>query len=138
MADKQSREGEFKQLYGNNEVSVREENILYRCINCSNHEVIENGIDGIGCADCGGHLNPLGYTNLQVTSIKTKSVGSFHVDIDCSDALTGLKAVQREAKKATHSLKELEKQQERMNYGVDFGVGKDTTVIYRPEVSCDE
>lgn len=36
------------------------------------------------------------------------------VDIDCSDALKGLKAVQREAKKATAALKELEEQQKKV------------------------
>lgn len=39
---------------------------------------------------------------------KKKSVGTIAVDIDCSDALTGLKSIQREAKKATAALKELE------------------------------
>jgi len=52
------------------------------------------------------------------------SVGGFHVDIDCSEALTGLKAVQREARKATAALKELEAQQDKMAY-----------LPIRPEVS---
>jgi len=36
---------------------------------------------------------------------------SIDVDIDCSEALKGLKAITREAKKATSALKELEQQQ---------------------------
>lgn len=36
------------------------------------------------------------------------------VEIDCSEALKGLKAVTREAKKATSALQELEEQQKRV------------------------
>ncbi|WP_163526117.1 hypothetical protein [Halobacillus ihumii] len=39
---------------------------------------------------------------------KKKSAGKLSIDVDCSDALTGLKAVQREAKKATGALREFE------------------------------
>ncbi|ADU30993.1 hypothetical protein [Evansella cellulosilytica] len=42
-----------------------------------------------------------------------QSIGKLTVDIDCSDALKGLKAIQREAKKATAALKELEEQQKK-------------------------
>jgi hypothetical protein len=38
---------------------------------------------------------------------------SIHLNVDCSEALTGLKAVTREAKKATAALKELEEQQKK-------------------------
>ncbi|MDF2534398.1 MAG: hypothetical protein K0R18_555 [Bacillales bacterium] len=38
---------------------------------------------------------------------------SIKIDIDCSDALKGLKAVTREAKNATSALKEFEEQQKR-------------------------
>lgn len=39
---------------------------------------------------------------------------SIEVDIDASDAMKGLKAIQREARKATAALKELEEQQNRI------------------------
>jgi hypothetical protein len=42
------------------------------------------------------------------------SSGTISVDIDCSEALKGLKAVTREAKKATSALQELEEQQKRI------------------------
>jgi hypothetical protein len=42
------------------------------------------------------------------------NIGTISVDIDCSDALKGLKAVTREAKKATSALQELEEQQKRI------------------------
>jgi hypothetical protein len=42
------------------------------------------------------------------------SVETLTVEIDCSDALKGLKAVTREAKKATSALQELEEQQKRV------------------------
>lgn len=44
---------------------------------------------------------------------KQVNVGEFKVDIDCSEALIGLKAVQREARKVTQALKELEEQQKK-------------------------
>ncbi|SET42109.1 hypothetical protein SAMN05216389_1117 [Oceanobacillus limi] len=40
---------------------------------------------------------------------------SIKVDVDCSDALTGLKAIQREAKKATQTLRELEAERDRQD-----------------------
>lgn len=52
------------------------------------------------------------YKLRELNSVKeSKSVGSFHIDINCENALKGLKAVQREARKTTQSLKELEEQQ---------------------------
>ncbi len=42
------------------------------------------------------------------------------LDVDCSEALTGLKAIQREAKKATQALKELEAQESGTIHGVDY------------------
>ena len=45
---------------------------------------------------------------------------SIEVDVDVSEALTGLKALQREAKKATQALRELETQQERVIPGETF------------------
>lgn len=51
-----------------------------------------------------------------VTAVKKKSIGSLTLDIDCSDALTGLKSVQREAKKATAALKELDDQMSKRRY----------------------
>ena len=39
------------------------------------------------------------------------------INVDVSEALTGLKAVQREAKKATQALRELESQMKRVNGG---------------------
>lgn len=48
------------------------------------------------------------------------------VNVDCSQALTGLKAVTREAKKATAALKELEEQQEKMDKGRYLGKYSET------------
>jgi hypothetical protein len=51
---------------------------------------------------------------------------SVKVNVDCTDALTGLKAVTREAKNATAALKELEEQQEKMKSGRQFNQYGDT------------
>jgi diaminopimelate decarboxylase len=42
-----------------------------------------------------------------------RTIGQLTIDIDCSGALKGLKAITREAKKATQALKELEEQQKK-------------------------
>ncbi|SMQ75939.1 hypothetical protein SAMN05444673_2576 [Bacillus sp. OV166] len=46
------------------------------------------------------------------------------IDVDCSYALKGLKAVTREAKRATEALKELEQQQKNMANTFDVSVIK--------------
>lgn len=48
---------------------------------------------------------------------------SVDIDVDISATITGLKAIQREAKEATKALRELEVA------GVDFATGKDHTVF---------
>lgn len=78
-----------------------EDNILYQCIKCNHKAVLINGVDGNECNYCGGHLNALCYTNLPATENQ-------RIDIDCSSAIKGLKALQRETKKAIGALKELE------------------------------
>jgi hypothetical protein len=57
---------------------------------------------------------------------KQKPVGEIKVDIDVSDALKGLKAVQREARKATAALKELDEQ---LNVDKEFIVTVDGRMI---------
>lgn len=62
----------------------------------------------------------------------SKSVGSFYVDIDCSDALKGLKAVQREARKATAALKELEEQKKNKYLSIELDeLGDVPKVFYK-------
>lgn len=91
------------------------ENILYQCLECKRHRVIKNGIDGSRCNYCDGHLIPIGPTNLPSTREGKKTIhyGELTVGVDVSEAIKGLKAVQREAKKTTAALKELEEQQTR-------------------------
>lgn len=72
------------------------------------------GIDGEPCEL--GEVNP-NFAEESRTArqryIEGKSADSLSVkiDVDISDALTGLKALQREARKATHALRELEETQ---------------------------
>lgn len=49
---------------------------------------------------------------------KKSSVGELKVNVDVSEAIKGLKAVQREAKKATAALKELEEETKKHNKNV--------------------
>ncbi|WML44076.1 hypothetical protein [Neobacillus sp. PS3-40] len=46
-----------------------------------------------------------------MAEMRESNTKSIKLDIDCSEALKGLKAIQREARKATTSLKELVEQQ---------------------------
>lgn len=48
------------------------------------------------------------FKELESIKPKGKPTGTITIDLDCADALTGLKAIQREAKKATAALKELD------------------------------
>lgn len=66
-------------------------------------------------------------------NVNSKAVGSIRVkvDVDVSDALTGLKAVQREAKKATQSLAELKAEQERISIELD---GEEVGKLVEPTV----
>lgn len=77
--------------------------VTYKCMKCFAEMAVskqrETRMDGRNCFLCKGPIQKVE---------NKKSVGSFTVDIDCSDALKGLKAVQREARKATAALKELD------------------------------
>lgn len=52
----------------------------------------------------------------EIEANKKERVGTPTVDIECSNAIKDLKAIQREAKKATAALKELEEQRKRNNF----------------------
>lgn len=90
MADKQSREGSH--IASKEALSVRS-------------EILNRGLD---------HCKPL--TPAQVDTVldlfkemkPKKKAGTIELDVDCEDALKGLKAVQREAKEATRSIKDLQ------------------------------
>jgi DNA-directed RNA polymerase subunit RPC12/RpoP len=87
---------------------------LYKCSGCGRLEIIfpnNPRKDGRSCKDCGGHMSFYGFAGIDYSNCKSL-IG---INVDCSEALTGLKAVTREAKKATAALKELEDQQEKMS-----------------------
>ncbi|GGJ48549.1 hypothetical protein [Virgibacillus salexigens] len=52
------------------------------------------------------------YNEVKQSGASSASAGTFKLDIDCVDALKGLKSIQREAKKATAALKELDSVEE--------------------------
>lgn len=104
MAGNQSCEGKFTTL---------------ECMECGYREVFTEGqfkfTDGLCCNVCEGPVKPsitrLGekINNRRMKKQdNTRSVGTLIVDIDCSEALKGLKAVQREAKRTVQALKEVE------------------------------
>lgn len=92
------------------------------CMECGYREVFTERqfkyTDGLRCYICDGPVRPV-ITKpgepIRNRRMKTKvkkriTAGELTIDVDVSDALKGLKAVQREAKKATAALKEFEKQ----------------------------
>lgn len=104
MADMKSCEGKYTTL---------------ECMVCGYREVFtENQFkftDGLRCCQCEGMVIPSRTrTGEEINNRRIKkqdnsrTIGMLTVDIDCSEALKGLKAVQREAKKAAQALKEVE------------------------------
>lgn len=100
------------------------------CMECGYREVFTERqfkfTDGLSCYVCNGPVNPsITRPGEKIRNRQTKkwndyygnpkkrSVGSLTIDVDCSDAIKGLKAVQREAKKATAALKELNQQKKK-------------------------
>jgi DNA-directed RNA polymerase subunit RPC12/RpoP len=65
--------------------------------------------DGATCEECGGPISPINPPKTPVTE-KSKPISELtvKVNIDCSDALKGLKAVQREIRKTVVSFKDLQ------------------------------
>ncbi|MGD6899328.1 hypothetical protein [Bacillus infantis] len=55
-----------------------------------------------------GYKSNLTITPESIGPKEERAIGNLKIDIDCSDALKGLKAVTREAKKATAALNEFE------------------------------
>ncbi|WP_156290776.1 hypothetical protein [Oceanobacillus salinisoli] len=97
MADKKSSEGK--------------EALIYYCFPCDKDYVVDPADprkDGRTCNQCGTHLMFKGGVDYSSGKDKTISAGTLIITADVSDAIKGLKAIQREAKKATAALKELE------------------------------
>ncbi|SFL39088.1 hypothetical protein SAMN04487943_101312 [Gracilibacillus orientalis] len=122
MADNKSCEGKLTTL---------------ECFSCGFREVFTerqfNFTDGLSCYLCNGPVSPSitksGETvrNRRMKKVKDyqgvdwasgKDHTAINIRVDCEDALKGLKAVQREAKKTTAVLKELEEQQKKHNTDV--------------------
>ncbi len=110
MADNKSSEGKL---------TTRE------CYRCEHRQTFTDEqfkfTDGLSCEKCGGPTTatitrPGEKPSMTIRPRKEdgprkRSVGQLKIDVDVSEALKGLKAVQREARRATAALKELEKQQ---------------------------
>ena len=103
MADMKSCEGKLTTL---------------ECMECGHREVFTERqfkfTDGLRCDVCGGLATPsITKPGEQVNNRRmekkrnVKSAGTLTVDIDVSDALKGLKAVERQAKKTARALKEV-------------------------------
>lgn len=89
------------------------------CMECGHREVFTERqfkyTDGLSCEVCNGPVQPAitspgeKINNRRVKKRENaKSIGTLTVDIDVSETLKGLKAVQREAKLTIKLLKEVE------------------------------
>ncbi|CEG28092.1 hypothetical protein [Bacillus sp. B-jedd] len=87
------------------------EGMLYECVKCERREVIlanNPRTDGRSCSHCGGALMFSYFVGIDLSGRKDNSALTITLKADVSDALTGLKAVTREAKKATAALKDVD------------------------------
>lgn len=104
----------------------------YECVGCRAIFRTEKSTQaGMKCPDCGWNMifsNPEKIA-IPTSQRKVRSAGRLTVDVDVSDALTGLNAVQREARKTIQVLKELEELQKRTS---DYA---DEDLPTRPEMS---
>jgi hypothetical protein len=66
--------------------------------------------------------------------IKPLSGLNIKVNVDCSEALKGLKAITREAKKATAALKELEVAQKNQSKNITINISPNTATISAKEL----
>ena len=108
MADEKFREDEY---------------VIWACIECEHYHYWhknDSGRDGLRCEKCDGYISVVGFTNQKPRPLH-KSPGTLTVDLDCSDAIKGLKSIQREARKATAALKEFEEQKRITNMEIFDG-----------------
>lgn len=128
MADRISREDKYR---------------TWKCIECGSRDTFHKDSykqDGIQCQDCKGTMVIEKTCRFPPPPQprKTGSAGTLTIDVDVSNALTGLKAVQREAKKATAALKEFEQAfMSVKSVAEQCGVsGKELfSILNRPEIS---
>jgi hypothetical protein len=97
----------------------RESNTKYvlECGRCKSelHVSKQRMVEGKDCPFCKGPLIHKYVSGVDYSSSNDVTVSQLRVDIEVSDALKGLKAVTRAAKKATAALNELEEQQSKLS-----------------------
>lgn len=87
--------------------------VRYDCLSCGHNEIVRRArkhySEIILCSKCNG-LSVDMYKNSKYVHLakRDKPIGSRKVEIDVSDAIKGLKAVERQAKKTTRALREVE------------------------------
>lgn len=85
----------------------------YECFSCGHTDKVtckKSDYDEVmPCPKCEGFFVDIWASGKYKRTVeKSKSIGKLKVDIDVSDALKGLKAVERQAKKTTRALREVE------------------------------
>jgi DNA-directed RNA polymerase subunit RPC12/RpoP len=101
--------------------------VVYECLDCGWIQKVEMKKEEYNeisvCPTCKGRFvdrwkkaNYISEPNPNKNSLKVK------IDVDCADALKGLKAVTRAAKDATAALKELEEHQSKIEYVMPLNV----------------
>lgn len=85
----------------------------YKCISCGYSEFVQSEkkdyVEVMPCPKCASfYVDLFVYNRYKLPKQTKNSVGFFKVDIDASDALKGLKAIERQAKKTARALREVE------------------------------
>lgn len=94
--------------------SIKGKYVIWGCIECGHNHYIHKDsytLDALVCEECSGLVKMVGFTNQKPSLVKNapnKKPLSVRVNVDVSDALKGLKAVQREAKKTARILRDVE------------------------------
>ncbi|GAB2560996.1 hypothetical protein [Gracilibacillus alcaliphilus] len=92
----------------NKSCEVKKGRACFKCLVCSFKDTIEvdRGVEILPCPKCKGAFVDIWHAAKHIETKRERD--KLKVNINVSDALKGLKAVQREARKATAAVKELE------------------------------
>lgn len=85
--------------------------VMCHCATCFRKVAINltnKPTDARVCERCGDKMQIKEPIDIELTQVEKRNIGKLSVEIDVSDALKGLKAVERQAKKTACALREVE------------------------------
>lgn len=108
------------------ESNIKAGHVNYKCLDCGQiskrYLSKQEYYEVTACPNCEGKSVDLYKIAKYKTDEKPSNSLKIKIDVDCTEALKGLKAVTRAAKKATVALKELEEQQKKIEVAIPLNV----------------